>query len=84
MHPIGSLKKRFTNSGKKIYNERMKKQEAIDLLGGSPKKAAEAMGYTSVHAVYMWPDPLRPDVADRVRGVVARLLELRATEKAPA
>lgn len=74
-----------------IYNQRMEKQTAIDLLGGSPKKAAENMGYTSVQAIYMWPDPLRPDVADRVRGVVARMADAaknkkhgRAAEKAAA
>lgn len=59
----------------------MEKQTAIDLLGGSPKKAAENMGYTSVQAIYMWPDPLRPDVADRVRGVVARMAESSAKNK---
>lgn len=49
----------------------MKKQTAIDLLGGTPKKAAEAMGYTSPHAVYMWPDVLSPEVAQRVAGVLS-------------
>jgi len=51
----------------------MNKQEAIDLLGGSPKKAAEAMGYTSAHAVYMWPDKLSTSVANQVRGVVSQM-----------
>lgn len=49
----------------------MKKQTAIELLGGTPKKAAEAMGYTSPHAVYMWPDVLSPEVAQRVAGVLS-------------
>ncbi len=62
----------------------MDKQKAIDLLGGTAKSAAEAMGYTSVHAVYMWPDPLRPDVADRVRGVVARIAEQRKQSRGKA
>ena len=48
----------------------MKKADAIQALGGTPKKAAHAMGYTSVHAIYMWPDVLRPSVAERVVGIV--------------
>lgn len=51
----------------------MNKAKAIELLGGTPKKAAEAMGYTSPHAVYMWPDVLPQSTADRVAGVVARI-----------
>jgi hypothetical protein len=50
---------------------RMNKQQAIDLLGGTAKSAAEAMGYTSVHAVYMWPDELSKEVEQRIRGVLA-------------
>ncbi len=49
----------------------MEKQTAIKLLGGTAKKAAEAMGYTSPHAIYMWPDVLSHEVAQRVHGVVA-------------
>jgi len=30
----------------------MKKQTAIELLGGTPKKAAEAMGYRAVQTIY--------------------------------
>ena len=59
----------------------MEKQIAINLLGGTPKRAAEAMGYTSVHAVYMWPDPLRPAIADQVRGALARLAEQGSKSK---
>lgn len=64
----------------------MKKQQAIDLLGGSPKKAAEAMGYTSVHAVYMWPETLAKSVADRVLGVLATIEKTtrKPAEQAPA
>ena len=51
----------------------MKKQTAIALLGGTPKKAAEAMGYKAVQTVYLWPDPLPAATADRVRGAAARL-----------
>ncbi len=64
----------------------MNKQEAIDLLGGSPKKAAEAMGYTSVHAVYMWPEQLSSAVANQVRGVLSQINSVanRQPEKAAA
>ena len=55
----------------------MEKQNAINLLGGTAKKAAEAMGYTSPHAVYMWPDVLSPEVAQRVAGVVSMLKSTR-------
>lgn len=51
----------------------MKKQTAIEMLGGTPKKAAEAMGYTAVQSVYMWSDPLPQATADRVRGAAARM-----------
>jgi len=50
----------------------MKKTQAIKLLGGTPKIAAQAMGYVSAHAIYMWPINLPQATADRVRGVVAR------------
>lgn len=33
----------------------MTRQQAIDLFGGSAAKLAEALGYKSRHAVYMWP-----------------------------
>lgn len=49
----------------------MLKADAIRALGGTPKRAAEAMGYVSSHAVYMWPDVLRQSVAERVAGIVA-------------
>jgi hypothetical protein len=51
----------------------MEKQFAINWLGGTPGKAAKAMGYKSVHAVYMWPDTLPVSVADRVTGAADRL-----------
>jgi hypothetical protein len=50
----------------------MEKQTAIELLGGTPGKAAKAMGYKSPHAIYLWPDVLSEPVADRVRGVLSR------------
>lgn len=62
----------------------MDKQTAIDLLGGTPKKAAESMGYVSAHAVYMWPDVLPKEVADRVLGVLSRNKTKRKAEKVAA
>ena len=50
----------------------MNKQLAIELLGGTPKKAAAAMGYRSIQAVYLWPPVLPQATADRVRGVLSR------------
>lgn len=54
----------------------MEKQLAIKLLGGSNRKAAEAMGVTP-QAISMWPDPLTPMRADRVRGVLSRMKKPR-------
>lgn len=36
-------------------------------------KAAKAMGYKSVQAIYLWPDFLSTAVADRVTGALARI-----------
>jgi hypothetical protein len=63
----------------------MDKQTAINLLGGTPKKAAAAMGYKSPHAIYMWPDILTTDVAQRVHGVLSmRKKPRKARASAPA
>lgn len=51
----------------------MDKQDAINLLGGTPKKAAEAMGYKTPHAIYAWPDVLGQAMIDKVRGAAMRL-----------
>ena len=51
----------------------MEKQTAINLLGGTPKKAALALGYRAVQTVYLWPDVLTPGMADRVLGAAARI-----------
>ena len=51
----------------------MEKQTAINLLGGTAKKAAQAMGYKSVQAVYLWPEILTTKVADRVNGAAKRI-----------
>ena len=55
----------------------MKKQTAIELLGGTPKKAAESMGYRAVQTIYLWPETLPQATADRVAGVVARIAKPR-------
>ena len=57
----------------RAYNPSMTKNEAINILGGTPVSAAKALGYSSVQAVYMWPDPLPLSTADRVRGAAQRL-----------
>ncbi|WP_081007849.1 hypothetical protein [Comamonas testosteroni] len=58
----------------------MKKAHAIELLGGTPKKAAAAMGYRSIQAVYLWPDVLPQATADRVRGVLSRVADEKAAD----
>lgn len=50
----------------------MDKQTAIDLLGGSLKSAAEAVGVTP-QAVSGWPDPLSKKIADRVQAALWRM-----------
>ena len=65
---------------KYVYNEAMKKTHAIELLGGTPKKAAAAMGYRSIQAVYLWPEDLPQATADRVRGVLSRVADGKAAD----
>ena len=60
----------------------MKKTRAIELLGGTPKKAAEAMGYRAVQTIYLWPDDLPQATADRVRGVISRSAAVTSKELA--
>lgn len=67
-----------------VTMRRMTKDDAIKALGGTPGKVAEALGYTSVQAVYMWPDVLPQSTADRVRGAVLRLNESRKRKAKPA
>lgn len=50
----------------------MKKNEAIEMLGGSATQAAHSLGITPA-AVAQWPEDLPPRIADRVRGAWARL-----------
>lgn len=49
----------------------MKKQKAIELLGGSVATVAEAIGI-SYQAVRQWPDDLPSRIEDRVMAAVAR------------
>lgn len=51
----------------------MLKTTAIQLLGGTPKDAAAAMGYRSAHAVYLWPEVLPQSVSDKVNGALLRI-----------
>lgn len=63
----------------------MKKTRAIELLGGTPTAAAEAIG-VSHSAVSQWPDELPPRIADRVLAALARKhlpAELIGTEGSP-
>lgn len=53
------------------FNERMKKAYAIELLGGTPRAAADAVGI-SYTAVARWPDPLPRRIADRVIAALVR------------
>jgi len=55
------------------YIKCMHKSKAIELLGGTAAKAQAAMGYKTVHAIYMWPEVLSPSIADRVIGASTRL-----------
>ena len=55
----------------------MKKTTAIELLGGTPAKAAQALGYKAVQTIYAWPDDLPQALQDRIAGVLTR------TKKAP-
>jgi hypothetical protein len=50
----------------------MRKQFAIDLLGGSVSKAAKTLGVTNA-AVSKWPEELPQRISDRVLGAWARI-----------
>lgn len=51
----------------------LSKVDAIEALGGTPNRAAKALGYKAVQSVYAWPDVLPLEVSDRVRGAWLRL-----------
>ena len=50
----------------------MTKKQAIDILGGTHQKVADALGITR-SAVTQWPEELRQDQVDRVIGAAYRL-----------
>lgn len=60
---------------------RMKKSEAIDLLGGTPSAAAKAIGI-SPSAVSQWPDD--EDLSDAVRDRVQAALWRRQHDRREA
>jgi len=49
----------------------MRKQQAIEFLGGTVAAASRAIGVT-YQAVKKWPDPLPPRIADRVQAALWR------------
>jgi hypothetical protein len=49
----------------------MRKDKAIELLGGSTAAAAQRIGVT-YQAIEKWPDPLPDRIADRVIAAIAR------------
>lgn len=59
----------------------MLKTEAIQLLGGTPSAAAEAIGITP-QAVSDWPDILSPRISDRVHAAMARQ-QMRLSQQKP-
>jgi hypothetical protein len=50
----------------------MNKSDALTLLGGTPTKAAAAIG-CKTQAVSQWPDPLTPRIQDRVVAALMRM-----------
>lgn len=59
------------------------KHKAIELLGGTAKSAAQAIGCT-VQAVNKWPDQLSPRIADRVIAAQLRMKSSRRQKVATA
>lgn len=62
----------------------MKKTTAIELLGGTPGKAAKALGYKAVQTIYAWPDDLPQSMQDRIAGVLARTKSAKKRSKKQA
>jgi len=56
---------------KVCFNCEMDKQKAIEMLGGTVRSTADAIGI-SYQAVKDWPDVLSARIADRVDAAVAR------------
>jgi hypothetical protein len=59
----------------------MDKAKAIELLGGTPTKAAAAIGITP-QAVSGWRDPLSRAILDRIEAAIAR--QKAAKKRVPA
>jgi hypothetical protein len=59
----------------------MDKKTAINLLGGTPAKAAKALGFKSVQAIYLWADELPLAQQDRVNGAVLRMAAKKRHQK---
>ena len=55
----------------------MLKTQAIELLGGTAKRAAAAIGVTS-QAISGWPEQLTPALRDRVQAALYRQKQRRA------
>ena len=63
----------------------MNKQQAIDMLGGKPSKAAKAIGITP-QAVNGWPEELSDRIRDRVELAFIKMQKTkgRITKSSPA
>lgn len=61
----------------------MKKQEAIQLLGGTVSAAAEAVGVT-YQAVVQWPEELPRRIKDRVEAALYRQSRRKTKSKQPS
>lgn len=55
----------------------MRKQRAIEILGGTAQSAAMCVGVVNA-AIRNWPDPLNPVTRDRVLAAVVRMHVARA------
>lgn len=62
---------------KACFNVSMLKTQAIELLGGTAKSAAAAIGVTS-QAISGWPEQLTPALRDRVQAALYRQKATRA------
>lgn len=61
----------------------MLKTQAIELLGGTAKSAAAAIGVTS-QAISGWPEQLTPALRDRVQAALYRKKQQRAKRTSKA
>jgi hypothetical protein len=56
----------------------MRKQRAIEMLGGTIQSAATCIGNGSSESVRVWPDPVNPVIRDRVLAGIVRMHAARA------